>query len=120
MGTHVAFAIVAFGVLVLRHRQPELKRPFKCPGVPYVSVLCIGACAFLILYLKPIAHLMFLIWHCIGLLVYFVYGVRNSENRKLSQIEDPVPVPCHINPESPLPHVTDIDMHKIVMAEPDK
>ena len=120
MGTLVAFAIVAFGVLILRYRQPELKRPFKCPAVPYVPVLCIGACAFLILYLKPVAHFMFLVWLCIGLLVYFLYGIRNSENRKLSKIEEIEPVPCHINPESPIPHVTEIDMHQIIMVKPEK
>ena len=120
MGTLVAFAIVAFGVLILRYRQPELKRPFKCPGVPYVPILCIGSCAFLILHLKHIAHLMFLVWLCIGLLVYFMYGIRNSENRKLSRIEDLEPIPCHLNPESPIPYVTEIDMHQIIMPDPDK
>ena len=120
MGTLVAFSIVALGVLILRYRQPALIRPFKCPGVPYVPALCIGACLFLILYLKPVAHLMFLIWLCIGLAVYFLYGMKNSENRRLSNAEEFEPIPCHINPESPLPHVTEIDMHQIVTADPDR
>ncbi len=120
MGTLVAFAIVALGVLILRKKQPELKRPFRCPAVPYVPVLCIGSCGFLILHLKPIAHLMFLVWLCLGLVVYFMYGMRNSENRKLSKIEEPLPVPCTINPESYIPHMTDIDIHPIVKPDPDR
>ena len=120
MGTLVAFAIVAFGVLVLRHQQPELKRPFSCPGVPYVPVLCIGACIFLILYLKPVAHLMFLIWLCIGLAVYFMYGVRNSGNRKLSPTGRPGRVPFPVIPESSLPLVTEINVHQKVMPDPDR
>jgi basic amino acid/polyamine antiporter, APA family len=120
MGTLVAFAIVALGVLILRKRQPELTRPFKCPAVPLVPVLCIGSCAFLILHLKTVAHIMFLAWLCIGLLVYFLYGIHNSENRKLCRIENLEPIPCHMNPESPLPHITEIDMHQTIMPDPDR
>ena len=32
MATLMAFAIVCFGVLVLRYKQPLLHRPFKTPG----------------------------------------------------------------------------------------
>ena len=89
MGTLVAFAIVALGVLILRYRQPELYRPFRCPCVPYIPVLCIGTCIFLILYLKPIAHVMFILWLCVGLVVYLLYGIRKSENRKRPPAEAP-------------------------------
>jgi len=82
MGTLVAFSIVAFGVMLLRVRLPELKRPFRCPYVPALPLICIGACAFLVIHLNHLAHLMFVIWLCIGLAVYFLYGIRNSTNRK--------------------------------------
>jgi basic amino acid/polyamine antiporter, APA family len=101
MGTLVAFSIVALGVLVLRYRQPELKRPFRCPLVPYVPVLCIGACSFLITNLKPVAHLMFAVWLCIGLGVYFLYGAGNSQNRILSEAPLTGDVPAHAAPERP-------------------
>jgi APA family basic amino acid/polyamine antiporter len=120
MGTLVAFSIVALGVLVLRYRQPELKRPFRCPLVPYLPILCIGACGFLILNLKLIAHLMFLVWLCIGLGVYFLYGVRNSENRILSKAGGPRKVPGYVTTESPSPHFTEIDMHFIAITDPEK
>ena len=120
MGTLVAFSIVALGVLVLRYRQPGLKRPFSCPLVPYVPVLCIGACGFLILNLKFIAHLMFVCWLCIGLVVYFMYGMRHSENRMVARIGKPVRVPGDPHPEPVPPHFTGADLPLIAMTDPDK
>jgi APA family basic amino acid/polyamine antiporter len=105
MGTLVAFSIVAFGVLVLRHQQPDLTRPFRCPCVPLVPILCIGTSAFLILHLKYIAHLMFLVWLCIGLALYFLYGVRNSENRRSVTNTETGQFPDHIPPGLPLSRI---------------
>ncbi|MDD1694584.1 MAG: amino acid permease [Methanoregula sp.] len=120
MGTLVAFSIVALGVLVLRHQQPELKRPFRCPLVPYVPVLCIGTCGFLILNLKPLAHIMFVAWLCIGLVVYFLYGVRHSENRMEIMNREPHPVSGHAAVDSPAPYLTEINVLSVVVADPDK
>ena len=39
IGTLFAFVLVAVGVLVLRRTRPDLKRAFRCPGVPVVPVL---------------------------------------------------------------------------------
>jgi hypothetical protein len=44
-GTLAAFATVCIGVLILRKRSPELKRPFRTPFVPLVPIL--GAMATL-------------------------------------------------------------------------
>ncbi|MBI3508981.1 MAG: amino acid permease, partial [Chlamydiia bacterium] len=45
------YAIVCFGVLVMRRRHPELKRPFKVPLVPLIPILgiltCVGQMCFL-------------------------------------------------------------------------
>ncbi|HXX55391.1 MAG TPA: amino acid permease [Methanoregula sp.] len=101
MGTLVAFAIVAFGVLLLRARQPELLRPFRCPYVPLLPLVCIGACAFLILHLGYLAHVMFLVWLCIGLAVYFLYGIRNSVNRRTSGCGTDEPV--RLSPAAAVP-----------------
>ena len=39
MGTLVAFALVCGGVVMLRHTQPDLPRPFKVPFSPYLPLL---------------------------------------------------------------------------------
>jgi APA family basic amino acid/polyamine antiporter len=81
MGTLMAFAIVAIGILLLRARQPDLARPFRCPCVPLIPLLCVGTCAFLILNLSSHAHLMFVSWLAIGLGVYFLYGIHHGTAR---------------------------------------
>ena len=38
IGTLFAFAVVCGAVLYLRRHQPDLPRPFRCPGVPWVPL----------------------------------------------------------------------------------
>ena len=78
IGTLAAFIIVALGILVLRYRRPEIERPFRCPFVPVVPVLCIVSCSILIYVLPLVTHLRFVIWLAIGLIVYFFYGRKHS------------------------------------------
>ncbi|MGA2917979.1 amino acid permease [Methanoregula sp.] len=108
MGTLVAFSIVAFGVIVLRWQQPGLKRPFSCPGVPYIPLLCIACCIFLICHLNTLSHQLFLIWLFLGLVVYFLYGVKKSANRQNGNTCLPEPIPCTINPGAPLAPLPEI------------
>lgn len=76
IGTLTAFAIVCAGVLVLRYTQPELPRPFKVPGAPWVPALGVLSCLYLIYSLPVATWLRFLTWLAIGLVVYFSYGYR--------------------------------------------
>ena len=39
IGTLFAFVIVAIGVIVLRRTRPDLHRPFRTPGVPWLPML---------------------------------------------------------------------------------
>ena len=110
IGTLVAFLIVALGVIVLRYQQPGLTRPFRCPAVPIVPLLCIGFCIFLIFHLNTLSHQLFILWLFIGLVVYFLYGVRNSTNRQNGGIAPCDPIPCVINPETPLPGLPEVGM----------
>src|SRR5581483_11787506 len=47
IGTLFAFVLVCAGVWILRHLEPGLKRPFRTPLVPVVSILGIFFCAYL-------------------------------------------------------------------------
>ena len=78
IGTLAAFIIVSLGIIVLRRTRPDLERPFRCPFVPVVPALCIISCTILIIMLPQVTHLRFVIWLCLGLVVYFAYGVHHS------------------------------------------
>ena len=77
-GTLFAFAMVAIAVMVLRKTDPGRKRPFRTPLVWIVAPVAILGCAFLFFSLGRDTKLMFVAWAAIGLVVYFLYGYRNS------------------------------------------
>ena len=84
IGTLSAFVIVCAGVMVLRFREPDAVRPFRVPfGPVLVPVTGIALCTWLTVEgLKPATWLRFLIWFLIGIVVYALYGYRNSLLRK--------------------------------------
>jgi len=78
IGTLFAFILVAIGVLVLRRTRPDLKRAFRCPGVPVVPVLAILASLYLMLNLPSATWVRFFVWMAIGFVVYFAYSASHS------------------------------------------
>jgi APA family basic amino acid/polyamine antiporter len=78
IGTLFAFLLVSLGVIILRYREPNLHRPFRCPGVPIVPGLAILFCLFLMSFLQAITWIAFLVWFLIGQVVYFAYSRRHS------------------------------------------
>ncbi|MCI0382719.1 MAG: amino acid permease [Chlamydiae bacterium] len=82
MGTLLAFAIVCFGVLILRYKQPSLKRPFKVPFSPWVPLMGTAACITQMVVLPKVTWVQLVSWMFIGCLIYFSYGVRHSKLRK--------------------------------------
>lgn len=79
IGTLFAFIIVCAGVLHLHYSHPELPRPFKTPLMPYIPILGILSCLYLILNLPGITMIRFAIWMAVGLIIYFTFGIKNSE-----------------------------------------
>lgn len=77
-GVLTAFCVVSICVLVLRYTKPNIPRPFKTPWSPWVPLLGIGFCLYLMLSLSVVTWLCFAAWTVIGLVIYFVYSRVNS------------------------------------------
>jgi APA family basic amino acid/polyamine antiporter len=81
IGTLFAFVIVCGGVLVLRYTRPDIPRPFKTPLVPFVPVMGILSCFYLMSGLPKDTWIRLLAWMGLGLVIYFTYGIRKSKLR---------------------------------------
>jgi APA family basic amino acid/polyamine antiporter len=79
IGTLLAFVIVSIGILVLRVREPSLPRAFKTPLVWFVAPAGAFSAAYLMKALPPVTWERLIIWFAIGMVVYAVYGYRNSK-----------------------------------------
>jgi len=82
IGTLLAFAIVCVGVIFLRYKRPELKRPFRTPLVPLIPILGASICLLQMYSLPFDTWLRLIIWMAIGMIVYFTYSIKHSEIRK--------------------------------------
>jgi APA family basic amino acid/polyamine antiporter len=79
IGTLFAFVLVSGGVVVLRRVAPDLRRPFRCPGVPWIPLAAVGFCAYMMVSLPRTTWLRFVLWLVAGLAIYFLYSVRHSK-----------------------------------------
>ena len=78
IGTLFAFVVVAIAVIVLRRTQPDMKRPFRTPWVPFLPIVTVMSCVGLMASLKVDTWLRFLVWLALGFIVYFAYGYKHS------------------------------------------
>ena len=74
IGTLLAFVLVCIGVIMLRRTQPDLPRPFRTPGVPFVPVAGAVICFLQMAGLPLATWERLIIWLAAGLVVYFVYS----------------------------------------------
>ncbi len=79
IGTLFAFVLVSLGVIILRRTQPDRKRVFKVPFVPWFPLVSIVLCGGLMTGLTVITWLRFVIWLGLGLLIYIFYSRHRSE-----------------------------------------
>ena len=82
IGTLMAFAIVCFGVLILRYRQPSLHRPFKVPFFPWIPLAGTLACLLQMAVLPAVVWIQLICWTFLGYVIYFGYSIRHSHIRK--------------------------------------
>ncbi len=78
IGTLLAFVIVCAAVLIMRKKQPNAARPFRCPLVPLVPLLGIALCFVLMFSLPAENWIRLFVWLGVGLLIYFFYGRHHS------------------------------------------
>ncbi len=82
VGTLAAFGIVCLTVIWLRQTHPEIPRGYKVPLYPVLPALGILSC-FALIFTVEERVLRFFGWYVIGaIILYFVYGMRNSELAK--------------------------------------
>jgi basic amino acid/polyamine antiporter, APA family len=82
IGTLFAFLIVNVAVIWLRRSKPEMERGFRVPLVPVVPIIGALLCAYLMTKLPGTTWARFGIWLVLGMVIYALYGYRNSRLRK--------------------------------------
>jgi APA family basic amino acid/polyamine antiporter len=78
-GTLFAFVLVSAGVWLMRKSDPNTKRPFRTPWVPFVPIMGVLVCGAMIFALDRQTLTVAMIWMLIGLAVYFVYSKKHSK-----------------------------------------
>jgi APA family basic amino acid/polyamine antiporter len=87
IGTLFAFVLVSVGVIVLRRTRPDLPRGFRVPLVPWVPVLAVLACLWLMVNLSVETWIRFIVWMALGVIIYFAYSRRHSMMERRSRGE---------------------------------
>ncbi|MFE2286623.1 amino acid permease [Streptomyces sp. NPDC059443] len=78
IGTLFAFALVNVAVVILRRTKPDMPRTFKVALFPVTPILGFLACAYMMYSLPAATWIAFGVWMAVGLVVYFLYGIRRS------------------------------------------
>ena len=82
IGTLLAFVLVCIGVMVMRKKMPDAPRSFKTPLVPFVPIAGILVCLYLMYSLPQESWIRLIVWMALGIVIYFVYGKKNSKLNK--------------------------------------
>lgn len=82
IGTLMAFTIVCISIVILRRTQPNLKRPFRTPWVPFIPLLGAVICIVQMLSLPWSTWERLIGWTVLGFIIYFAYGIKHSKLNK--------------------------------------
>ena len=85
-----ALILVNLSVIMLRKKEPRLKRPFKLPWHPVIPLLAIACNVLILAFMSPQTYLLGAGWLGLGSLVYLVYSKEQKEtvekHRRLKEI----------------------------------
>jgi APA family basic amino acid/polyamine antiporter len=82
IGTLFAFVLVCVGIIILRKREPNRARAFRTPWVPFIPLLGIGSCLYLMTGLPWVTWVRFVVWLAVGIVLYLGYGYKKSRLRQ--------------------------------------
>ncbi|MEO7206774.1 MAG: amino acid permease [Steroidobacteraceae bacterium] len=89
VGTLIVFMAVAVSVLVLRDSDPNRRRPFRTPFVPFVPIGGFLICGYLLTGIPLRTWAVYGIWITLGLSIYIGYGGRSARRlRELRPVHD--------------------------------
>ncbi|HET8572489.1 MAG TPA: amino acid permease [Edaphocola sp.] len=78
IGTLFAFILVCIGVLVMRKHMKDAPRAFRVPLVPWIPILGVATCLFMMVFLPFDTWIRLIAWMILGLDVYAGFGMRHS------------------------------------------
>lgn len=78
IGTLFAFGLVNVAVIILRRTKPDMPRTFKVALFPVTPILGAIACGYMMFELDAATWMVFGGWMIVGLVFYFLYGIRRS------------------------------------------
>ena len=82
IGTLLAFLAVCTGIMILRVTAPRAVRKFKTPWVWFTAPAGIFVCGVMMYSLSDGTWARLGVWTAIGLIIYFVYGIRHAAPSK--------------------------------------
>jgi APA family basic amino acid/polyamine antiporter len=82
IGSLLAFTLVSIGVVILRRTRPDLPRPFRVPGVPWVPAAGALVCVAQMASLPWATWERLLVWLGLGLAIYFMYSRRRAREKR--------------------------------------
>ncbi|HWL10188.1 MAG TPA: amino acid permease [Planctomicrobium sp.] len=85
IGTLMAFVLVCGSVMILRIHRPDYPRPFRCPALFIVAPLGMMVNLTLMLFLPLDTWYRLAGWLMLGIVIYFLYGIRHSVLRTRSK-----------------------------------
>lgn len=89
IGTLLAFVLVSVGVLILRRTRPDLHRPFRTPGMPWVPIVGALVCIAQMAALPWETWVRLAIWLALGFVIYFAYGARRAARIRAAGPREP-------------------------------